>query len=92
MPKQPSDPVEVIDSHGYRTVVPISDLDRTVEITGAGKLIANLFGTEQSAKCPACGQTLEDAKESGLMGCAACYEFIYPFYASWISAKSNSGD
>lgn len=92
MPKQPFDPVEVIDSHGYRTVVPLSDLDRTVEITGASKLIANLFGTEQSENCPSCGHTFEEAKESGLMGCAICYEFIYPLYASWISAKSNSAD
>jgi len=90
MAKSPSDPIEVIDAHGYRTVTLLGDLDRTVEITGLSKFVSQLYGSDSADACPACRHTLEEAKSSGLMGCAACYEFIYPLYASWISANSKS--
>jgi protein arginine kinase activator len=39
-----------------------------------GEPLAEQAGSDAGGFCPICGTTLSDVKESGLLGCANCYE------------------
>jgi protein-arginine kinase activator protein McsA len=77
----------LMDQFGSRAVIESDDLDRTVENWGFQKFLENCYDSEPTSSCPACGTTLTNALASGLMGCPACYAFIYPQYQEALRAK-----
>lgn len=85
----------LIDQYGSRAVIEGQELDRAAEHWGLQRTLESFFDDIAWTKCPSCATTLEDAIETGLMGCPACYEFIYPEYRTKISkimeTSPNSG-
>lgn len=77
----------VSDQFGSRAVVEKSELDRVVGNWGMQKLLADCYDSEPYQECPACDTKLAEAVATGLMGCPACYTFVYPQYQAAIRSK-----
>ena len=85
----------LVDQYGSRAVVEGQELDRVTEHWGLQRIIEAFYDDIPTSICPACKTSLQDALETGLMGCPACYEFIYPEYLAKIEknpqTSPNSG-
>lgn len=77
----------LVDQFGSRAVLEGDELDRTIEHWGLQKLLETCYDDLPTDSCPACNTTLINALETGLMGCPACYTFIYPHYKAALRSK-----
>ena len=75
------------DQYGSRVVIEGHELDRVTEYWGLQRILQSCYDDVDASQCPSCGTTLARAIETGLMGCPACYNFIYPNFLVQTSDK-----
>jgi protein arginine kinase activator len=70
-------------SDGLALVLAVpSVLRNLVRQAPAADPVSPVTGRESDGFCPVCGTTLTDVKESGLMGCANCYQVFSHYLES----------
>jgi protein arginine kinase activator len=56
----------------------------------AREVVVAATGSEEDGFCPVCGTTLTDVKESGLVGCANCYEVFAEYLEHALSEGTET--